>query len=71
MCCTATFRYADRAKQIKTKLVPNVLNVDYHVSRYRTIVEELQREVICLDSWNSLSFFYLVLVFCFNSRIQS
>ncbi len=45
MCCTATFRYADRAKQIKTKLVPNVLNVDYHVSRYRTIVEELQREV--------------------------
>ncbi len=58
MCypATCTCRYADRAKQIKTKLVPNVLNVDYHVSRYRTIVEELQSEVrTCLhqiDPWN-------------------
>ena len=40
-----TLKYADRAKQIKTKLVRNVLTVDFHLARYRTIVEELQNEV--------------------------
>jgi kinesin family protein 18/19 len=40
-----TLKYADRAKQIKTKLVRNIVNVDYHVTRYRTIVIELQKEV--------------------------
>lgn len=63
------FRYADRAKQIKTKLVPNVLNVDYHVSRYRSIVEELQKEVggTCLLCFSRQVEFnpclYLVLAF--------
>ncbi|XP_003387534.1 PREDICTED: kinesin-like protein KIF18A [Amphimedon queenslandica] len=45
-----TLRYADRAKQIKTKLVRNVVNVDYHVTRYRTIVIELQKEIVELKS---------------------
>ncbi|CAI8056098.1 Kinesin-like protein KIF18A [Geodia barretti] len=40
-----TLKYADRAKQIKTKVVRNVLNVEFHVSRYRVIVHELQQEI--------------------------
>ena len=40
-----TLKYADRAKSIKSKLVRNVLNVDFHVSRYAKIVEDLRTEV--------------------------
>ena len=65
-----TLKYADRAKQIKTKvggvvvietdqtsvdfelffftilqLVRNVLSVDFHVTKYKTIVIELTKEV--------------------------
>lgn len=40
-----TLKYADRAKQIKTKLVRNVLTVDFHIARYRTIMVVLEKEV--------------------------
>lgn len=29
-----TLKYANRAKNIKTKAIRNVLNVEYHVSKY-------------------------------------
>lgn len=45
-----TLKYADRAKQIKTKLVRNVVNVDFHVTRYRAIVIELQKEITDLKT---------------------
>jgi kinesin family protein 18/19 len=40
-----TLKYADRAKQIKAKLVRNVVNVSYHVSKYKVIVDELHKEI--------------------------
>ena len=40
-----SLKYADRAKHIKTKLVKNVVNVDFHLSNYREIVKQLQKEV--------------------------
>lgn len=40
-----SLKYADRAKHIKTKLVKNVVNVEFHLSNYRQIVEQLQKEV--------------------------
>ncbi|XP_065910849.1 uncharacterized protein [Dysidea avara] len=41
-----SLKYADRAKHIKTKLVRNVVNIDFHLSNYRQIVEQLQKEVL-------------------------
>ena len=40
-----TLKYADRAMNIKCKVVRNELSVDMHVSRYAKIVEELRLEV--------------------------
>ena len=40
-----SLKYADRAKHIKTKLVKNVVNVDFHLANYRQIVKQLQNEV--------------------------
>ena len=40
-----SLKYADRAKHIKTKLVKNVVNVDFHLSNYQQIVKQLQNEV--------------------------
>ena len=40
-----TLKYADRAKNIKSSLVKNVISVNLHVSRYAKIVEELKAEV--------------------------
>ena len=40
-----TLKYADRAMNIKCKVVKNELSVDMHVSRYAKIVEELRLEV--------------------------
>ena len=40
-----SLKYADRAKHIKTKLVKNVVNVDFHLANYRQIVKQLQKEV--------------------------
>lgn len=40
-----TLEYANRAKNIKTKVERNVVNVDYHVSRYKEIIDELKNEI--------------------------
>eukprot|EP01135_Chromosphaera_perkinsii_P001088 Nk52_evm38s158 gene=Nk52_evmTU38s158 len=40
-----TLKYANRAKNIKTKVTRNVLNVDYHISKYKEIIQELRSEV--------------------------
>ena len=40
-----TLKYADRAMNIKCKVVKNELSVEMHVSRYAKIVEELRLEV--------------------------
>ncbi|ESP04165.1 hypothetical protein LOTGIDRAFT_52745, partial [Lottia gigantea] len=41
-----TLKYADRAKNIKATLKKNILNVDFHISRYGQIVEDLRKEII-------------------------
>lgn len=40
-----TLKYADRAKQIKTVVKRNVLNVEYHISNYRNIINNLRSEI--------------------------
>ncbi|XP_046543920.1 kinesin-like protein KIF18A [Haliotis rubra] len=40
-----TLKYADRAKHIRAMLKKNILNVDFHVSRYGQIVEDLRNEI--------------------------
>ena len=40
-----TLKYADRAMNIKCKVIKNEVSVDMHVSRYAKIVEELRLEV--------------------------
>ncbi|XP_021913192.1 kinesin-like protein KIF19 isoform X2 [Zootermopsis nevadensis] len=45
-----TLLYADRAKNISTKVERNVLDVSYHVSQYRTIISELRDEISRLRS---------------------
>ena len=40
-----TLKYANRAKEIKTAVKRNVLNVDYHISNYRRIIENLREEI--------------------------
>ncbi|XP_025087889.1 kinesin-like protein KIF18B isoform X2 [Pomacea canaliculata] len=40
-----TLKYADRAKNIRLSMKRNVLSVDFHVSRYGHIVEELRKEI--------------------------
>ena len=40
-----TLKYADRAKNIKSDLKSNVISVDFHVSKYAKIVEELKQQV--------------------------
>lgn len=48
LCYEETYnslKYADRAKHIKTKLVKNVINVDFHLSKYQQIVKQLQEEI--------------------------
>ena len=43
-----TLKYADRAMNIKCKIVKNELTVDLHISRYAKIVEELRVEVFTI-----------------------
>lgn len=43
-----TLKYADRAKQIKTVVKRNVLNVEYHISNYRNIINNLRSEIVNL-----------------------
>ncbi|XP_068717868.1 kinesin-like protein KIF18A isoform X2 [Montipora capricornis] len=40
-----TLKYADRAMNIRCKVVKNEMSVDMHVSRYAKIVEELRLEI--------------------------
>ncbi|KAK7485721.1 hypothetical protein BaRGS_00023022 [Batillaria attramentaria] len=40
-----TLKYADRAKNIRVNIKKNVLSVDFHVSRYGKIVEDLRKEI--------------------------
>lgn len=40
-----TLKYANRAKNIKSNLKSNVISVDFHVSNYAKIVEELKQQV--------------------------
>lgn len=45
-----TLKYADRAKQIKTIVTRNVLNVDFHISNYTKIINQLRDEIVTLRS---------------------
>ncbi len=40
-----TLKYANRAKNIKTNVTRNVLNVEYHVSKYTNIIASLKQEI--------------------------
>lgn len=40
-----TLKYANRAKNIKTRVQRNVLNVEYHVSQYTDIIANLRSEI--------------------------
>ncbi|OMJ83915.1 hypothetical protein SteCoe_15075 [Stentor coeruleus] len=40
-----TLKYANRAKNIKTSYERNVVNVSYHISKYKDIINELKKEV--------------------------
>ena len=45
-----TLKYANRAKNIKTSATRNVLNVEYHVSKYTEIIAKLKSEIVDLKS---------------------
>jgi kinesin family protein 18/19 len=45
-----TLKYANRAKNIKTSVTRNVLNVEYHVSKYTEIIAKLKGEIVDLKS---------------------
>lgn len=45
-----TLKYANRAKNIKTKIVRNVLSVAHHISKYTHIIQELRSEVSALKT---------------------
>ena len=43
-----TLKYADRAKQIKTIVKRNVLNVEFHMANYTKIINQLRDEILVL-----------------------
>lgn len=43
-----TLKYADRAKQIKTVVKRNVLNVEFHMANYTKIINSLREEILVL-----------------------
>ena len=45
-----TLKYANRAKNIKTNLQRNVLSVEYHVSKYTQVIQQLKGEVADLKT---------------------
>jgi len=45
-----TLKYANRAKNIKTNVQRNVLNVEYHVSQYTDIINSLKQEITGLKA---------------------
>ena len=50
-----TLAYADRAKEIKTKLVKNSLNMNNHVGSYVKMIERQRLEIGKLKQYNELS----------------
>eukprot|EP01127_Copromyxa_protea_P005280 TRINITY_DN15230_c0_g1_i1.p1 TRINITY_DN15230_c0_g1~~TRINITY_DN15230_c0_g1_i1.p1 ORF type:complete len:805 (-),score=119.08 TRINITY_DN15230_c0_g1_i1:73-2127(-) len=48
-----TLQYANRAKNIRTTIKRNEVNVKYHVSQYKTIINDLRREVTDLKAQNA------------------
>ena len=42
---TNTLKYANRAKNIKTNLKRNVLEVDYHINKYDELISNLKTEL--------------------------
>ncbi|KAG8539969.1 hypothetical protein GDO81_020053, partial [Engystomops pustulosus] len=40
-----TLTYADRAKNIKTRVKRNLLNVSYHIAQYTSIIADLRNEI--------------------------
>ena len=45
-----TLKYANRAKNIKTNVQENVVNVNYHITKYTQIIADLRAEVSELKS---------------------
>ncbi len=45
-----TLKYANRAKNIKTQVQRNVLNVQYHISNYNQIISGLKNEIFDLKN---------------------
>ncbi|CAM2099792.1 unnamed protein product [Caretta caretta] len=45
-----TLIYAYRAKNIKTRIKRNLLNVSYHTAQYTSIISELRREIAGLKA---------------------
>ena len=45
-----TLKYANRAKNIKTSVQRNVLNVEYHVAQYTDIITQLRSEITGLKA---------------------
>ena len=67
-----TLKYANRAKNIKSNLKSNVISVDFHVSKYAKIVEELKQQVILCDFVLTIKESLLTMILCgaqFDFRI--
>ncbi|XP_071963099.1 kinesin-like protein KIF19 [Antedon mediterranea] len=45
-----TLLYADRAKNIKTKVRPNMMSVSYHIAQYTSIIADLRKDILRLKS---------------------
>ncbi|XP_062999563.1 kinesin-like protein KIF19 [Elgaria multicarinata webbii] len=45
-----TLIYAYRAKNIKTRVKCNLLNVSYHIAQYTSIISDLRRQIECLKA---------------------
>ena len=41
-----TLKYANRAKNIKTKAVCNILEVNHHIGQYAELVKSLREEIV-------------------------
>jgi kinesin family protein 18/19 len=50
-----TLKYANRAKNIKTNVQRNVLNVNYHISEYVQLIDNLRNEIQSLKNQISTS----------------
>lgn len=50
-----TLKYANRAKNIKTSISKNVVNVQFHISQYTQIITQLRQEIMALRSQLSVA----------------